>query len=318
MRSHQFSLHQWSGGLLGIVALLGLIALALPIFRNLRSFRQPITRQDCEAGGEFAFIRTGEFIMGSDRTERDYAYLISAQAAAESAQAIPEVEQRLRQTGWFDGETQRQVSRLLAYCLARNLVTNAEYQAFIQATGHRAPGISEVEYQAQGFLVHPYTTVQPYVWQGDRYPTNEANYPVVLVSYEDAQAFARWKSQQDRFTYRLPTAIEWEKAARGSVGRYFTWGNQWRDNATNWAGSGRHHTSEVGTYRRSRSIFGVEDMAGNVFEFTSTLTTRGSQVRAVMKGCSWDDLPGFCRAAYRHTRPVDSRHILFGFRLVKE
>ena len=59
-------------------------------------------------------------------------------------------------------------------------------------------------------------------------------------------------------------------------------------------------------------------MAGNVFEYTSTLQQRGDLTVAVMKGCSWDDLPGFCRAAYRHTRPVQSRHILFGFRLVLE
>jgi formylglycine-generating enzyme required for sulfatase activity len=58
-------------------------------------------------------------------------------------------------------------------------------------------------------------------------------------------------------------------------------------------------------------------MAGNVFEYTSTLLTRGDQQVVVMKGCSWDDLPGFCRAAYQHTRPPESRHILFGFRLVR-
>ena len=57
-------------------------------------------------------------------------------------------------------------------------------------------------------------------------------------------------------------------------------------------------------------------MAGNVFEYTSTL--RSQDTLSIMKGYSWDDLPGFCRAAYQHTRPVDSRHILFGFRLVKE
>ncbi len=59
-------------------------------------------------------------------------------------------------------------------------------------------------------------------------------------------------------------------------------------------------------------------MAGNVFEFTSTLTSRNTDTVSIMKGCSWDDLPGFCRSAYRHTRPIQSRHILFGFRLVKE
>ena len=68
---------------------------------------------------------------------------------------------------------------------------------------------------------------------------------------------------------------------------------------------------------KSRSPYGVEDMAGNVFEYTSTLRSQIVRTVSVMKGCSWDDLPGFCRAAYFHTRPIQSRHILFGFRLVQ-
>ena len=278
----------------------------------------PISQQDCEADGAFVFIKAGEFVMGSDRAELDYAYRISAAAAAETESGISTVEQELRRSRWFAGEPQRQVKTLTAFCLQRHLVTNAEYQIFMQATGHPAPGISETAYQDQGFLVHSYTKVQSFLWQGDNYPAKATHHPVVLVSYQDAQAFARWKSQQEGFTYRLPTAIEWEKAARSTEGRYFPWGNQWRDEATNWAGSGRSYTSEVGAYPPSRSLYGIEDMAGNVFEYTSTLTTQGTETRSVMKGCSWDDLPGFCRAAYRHTRPVDSKHILFGFRLVKE
>jgi toxoflavin biosynthesis protein ToxD len=57
-------------------------------------------------------------------------------------------------------------------------------------------------------------------------------------------------------------------------------------------------------------------MTGNVFQYTSTLEQ--NQTVVVMKGCGWDDSPGFCRAAYRHTRPIQSRHILFGFRLVRD
>lgn len=139
---------------------------------------------------------------------------------------------------------------------------------------------------------------------------------MVLISYDDALAYAEWKGQRTGVTYRLPTEPEWEKAARGASGNYFPWGNDWRSDGTNSAGSGLNYTNEIATFPLSRSVYGVEDMAGNVFEYTSTLEQQGSRV--VMKGCGWDDFPGFCRGAYRHTRPVDSRHILFGFRLVKE
>jgi toxoflavin biosynthesis protein ToxD len=308
---------QWRGrvkwiaiAIITIVVLIGLKARLVPA--------QAIDLDRCEIDPEFILIPTGEFIAGSDRTEREYGYHLSAKALARNAEQISQVEQQLKQQGWFEQELPRQTRLLPAFCLRRNLITNADYQAFIQATGHRSPGISEADYQQQGFLVHSYDEVQRYLWTDDRYPVGTAQHPVVLVSYADAIAFAQWKGQQDQQTYRLPTAEEWEKAARSNDGRYFPWGDQWQDDATNWAGSGTEGTSAIATFPLSRSSYGVEDMAGNVFEYTSTLHQQGVQTVAVMKGCSWDDSPGFCRAAYQHTRPVQSRHILFGFRLIRE
>ncbi|VEP13634.1 conserved hypothetical protein [Hyella patelloides LEGE 07179] len=154
------------------------------------------------------------------------------------------------------------------------------------------------------------------MWKKRNYPDGTAQHPVVLISVGDISAYASWKGKQTEATYRLPTAMEWVKAARGTDGRYFPWGNNWLDKGTNAAVSGLHYTSAIATFPLSRSVYGVEDMAGNVFEYTSSLENQGTHI--VMKGCSWDDLPGFCRAAYQHTRPINSRHILFGFRLVKE
>ncbi len=271
------------------------------------------TAQTCESHPGLVWIEAGGFIAGSDRKERDYAYQISAGVTPGAP-----TEKELRRSRWFEGEPERQMRSQPAFCISRHLVTNADYQGFIQATGHRPPGISESDYQEQGFLVHPYSTVQAYLWQGEQYPQGKAQHPVVLISYADAQAFAQWKGQQDGVTYRLPTALEWEKASRGTEGRYFPWGNEWRADSTNWAGNGWDGTSAIGVYPLSRSSYGVEDMAGNVFEYTSTRTERRGESAIVMKGCSWDDLPGFCRAAYRHARPLGARHILFGFRLVQE
>ncbi|MBP0016060.1 MAG: SUMF1/EgtB/PvdO family nonheme iron enzyme [Cyanobacteria bacterium SBLK] len=273
---------------------------------------------DCGDDGEFILIPEGEFISGSDRAERDYAYQISAIAAAKNAVDIPREEELLRQKRWFDGESDRKKTQLPAFCMRRNLITNEDYRVFVMETGYRSPEISESEYQEQGFLVHPYAEVRSYLWENQNYPEGENQHPVVLVSYEDALAFADWKSQKDAYTYRLPTTKEWEKAARSPDGRYFPWGDRWQDEATNFWGSDLWHTSAIASYPLSQSAYEVEDMAGNVFEWTQTLVKRGLQTRAILKGCSWDDLPGFCRGAYQHTRPIESRHILFGFRLVRE
>ncbi|NEP63216.1 MAG: formylglycine-generating enzyme family protein [Symploca sp. SIO2G7] len=264
------------------------------------------------------YIERGRYIAGSDQDERDYAYRISAKALANTPEEIVGVETRLRQQRWFDFEPDQGNRRLAAFCMARNLVTNKEYQAFVLATGYHQPGITAENYHEQNMLVHSYQDLRPYFWQGNQYPTGKAKHPAVLVSQKDALAYAVWKSQEDGVNYRLPTADEWEKAARGSDGRYFPWGNEWQQQATNWQKNGPEGTSRVGAYPLSRSVYGIEDMAGNVFEFTSTMYTQDSQERAIMKGCAWDDLPGFCRTAYRHGRPTTYRHILFGFRLVSD
>lgn len=285
--------------------------------RALPTAQVPTLPLDCGKDGEFVEIPAGAFLQGSDRAERDYAYQISGAAAATTPEAVETQVKALRQRGWFEREPARTSVTLPSYCLQRNLVTNADYQAFVAATGHRAPFISAADYQTQGFLVHPYSEVEPYLWQQGNPPEGEAQHPVVLVSYSDAIAYAAWRSEQDEHTYRLPTAAEWEKAARGTEGQYFPWGNTWQDDATNWAQEGEYHTSAIATYPLSRGVYGHEDMAGNVFEWTSTETRRGLEPAAILKGCSWDDLPGFCRAAYQHSRPQASRHILFGFRLVR-
>ena len=253
-------------------------------------------------GGErLAFIPAGPFWMGSDAKERAYAYRIGGETA--------------RRNRWFDAEVPRRRVTLGAYAIDRYLVTNEDYQRFVQQAGHRAPSITEDEYQRQGYLVHPYEKVGAYLWRDRRHPDGRGNHPVVLVSLDDAIAYARWRSDEEGRRYRLPTESEWEKAARGTDGRYFPWGNRWRPELAN----AEYHiggTTEVGSYRTGVSPYGCFDMAGNVFEWTSSEFADG---RAVMKGGgSWDDLPGVCRAAARHGRAKDARHILFGFRCVCE
>jgi sulfatase modifying factor 1 len=121
------------------------------------------------------------------------------------------------------------------YYIYKNDVTVAEYKKFCDATGRMMP--------------------DPPQWGWDK-----ASYPVVNVSWDDAVAYAKWAGAS------LPTEAQWEKAARGTDGRTYPWGNQWdpakcRNNAS--------EPSPVGSYPAGASPYGVMDMAGNVWQWCS-------------------------------------------------
>lgn len=251
-------------------------------------------------------VPSGEFIFGSTEEEREYAYALD--------------EEVTRRYGWYERET-RGKGTIGSYCIDRFPVTQRQYQRFLDDTGHRAPYISAADYQQQGFLVHPYAKVKPYLWEGRRFPPHFKDHPVVLVSRDDAETYCRWEGRTGKAVYRLPTEWEWEKAARGPKGRVFPWGDQWNPAYLN-SGERFGSTTPVGKFPKGASPYGILDMAGNTFEWTSTPwspqpSADGTQ-KYVLKGCSWDDLPGTCRAAMRHGRPETSRHILIGFRCVSD
>jgi formylglycine-generating enzyme required for sulfatase activity len=135
----------------------------------------------------------------------------------------------------------RHTVHLEAYHIDQYHVTNAHYKKFVDGAGHRPPS-------------H---------WRGNVYPSAKADHPVTFVSWNDADAYCKWEGK------RLPTEAEWEKAARGTDGRMFPWGSQFEPKRANVPPEGVKDTSPVDAFPEGKSPYGVYDMSGNVFQWTS-------------------------------------------------
>jgi formylglycine-generating enzyme required for sulfatase activity len=249
-------------------------------------------------------IPAGPFIMGSTHAEREYGYRLDETLHGSHV---------ARQYGWFEHETRRVVT-LPAYRIDIYPVTNADYLHFIKATGRLAPFVTQPVWQRYR-LIHKYATVQRFLWVADKPPQSRLTHPVVLVSQANAAAYCQWYGATLGYPLRLPTEAQWEKAARGTKGAYFPWGDSFDPNLLNSYDNGPFDTVPVGQYPLGKSPYGALDMAGQVFEWTST-AWKDPRLKFVVKGGSWDDLPGVTRSAARHGRPGDLKHILIGFRCV--
>ncbi|HEX3557696.1 MAG TPA: bifunctional serine/threonine-protein kinase/formylglycine-generating enzyme family protein [Pyrinomonadaceae bacterium] len=159
---------------------------------------------------------------------------------------VPPVSAKASQTylQWVYSQWPAHAVTLKPFAIGSTEVTNAEYAEFVKATGHAPP---------------------PSVWDGDRPKPGEEQLPVSNVSLDDARAFAAWRSQRDKVTYRLPTEEEWEFAARGGSARMFPWGDAWEDGRAN-LGTGA--ARPVGSFPQGNTPQGVSDMIGNVWEWT--------------------------------------------------
>ncbi|HEX8557142.1 MAG TPA: bifunctional serine/threonine-protein kinase/formylglycine-generating enzyme family protein [Pyrinomonadaceae bacterium] len=194
------------------------------------------------------------------------------------------------------------------FAIDRTEVTNAEYADFVKETGHAPP---------------------PGVWEGDRPSEGVARLPVSNVSYDDALAFAAWRSKRDGVTYRLPTEAEWEYAARGGDStRTYPWGTEWSAGYANLDGAG---PAPVGSFPLGRTPQGLDDMIGNVWEWTSSeasmykgndRTALGAQDRGkvVARGGSFKSRPDGdepVSVTARRWIAREFRDPVLGFRLVR-
>ena len=192
------------------------------------------------------------------------------------------------------------------FSMDKNEVTNAEYARFVKEANH-AP---------------------PQQWGSITVPVGQELLPVSNVSYEDAVAFAEWRSKRDGVTYRLPTEEEWEYAARnGDKDNLYPWGNAWAPGraATQEAGVGKEQP--VGTYPQGGNSWGVQDLIGNVWEWTSSKASLypGSPLKLpdvqkgwiVARGGSYSSQANKVSATMRDWFAPNYKNPVLGFRLVK-
>ena len=229
-------------------------------------------------------------------TPRPVATATSAPSNKPNVVYIPGGEFILGSDSGNEDETPQQKMVIDAFNLDKYPVTNAEYKQFVDATG-RTP---------------------PRHWKNGTYPEGTANHPVTWVTWYDALAYAQWAGK------RLPTELEWEKAARGADGRLYPWGDTFDAQKCNSKESGSKGTSPVDAHPEGASPFGLFDMAGNVWEWTADwyqgyrgtlyeLSRYGQQYK-VLRGGSWYDGQDAVRTTTRKSFDPNQGFSTIGFR----
>lgn len=204
----------------------------------------------------------------------------------------------------WDDESPEHISRTRAFYIDLYEVTNRNYKKFVDATQRTAP-----HHWSQGVI-----------------PKDKENHPVTYVSWFDAHDYCQWSGK------RLPDEKEWEKSARGENGSIYPWGNFWSLDKSNNPYKYSTGTQPVGSYLDGRSVYGLHDMSGNVWEWVNAyyLPHPGNTIpkaeygrdKRVLKGGSWFDClsygcglsaPTFNRSFFN----PEVKNNSFGFRCAK-
>ncbi len=192
------------------------------------------------------------------------------------------------------------------FWLSKYPVTNAQYELFIAVGCYT----QREWWSAEGWNWREENgVIEPKYWHDGKW--NLPNQPVVGVSFYEAEAFANWVGG------RLPSEREWEAAARGRLALDYPWGgrDQWETGICNSREAGLEVTSPVGIFPRSRSAdFGLEDMAGNVWEWCADLWSSEGSSRVIRGGC-WRLSAWICQSASRIWFSPDDRNYDLGFRV---
>jgi formylglycine-generating enzyme required for sulfatase activity len=205
------------------------------------------------------------------------------------------------------------------YYMSKTPVTNAQYAAFVEETGCDPPDN----------------------WVNRKPPRGKEDHPVVHVSWYAALEYCHWLSGVTGRHYCLPSEAEWEKGARGDRGWIYPWGNRWYKNRCNVREVGELDTKPVDAYPKGASVYGLLDMAGNVWEWTRSLWGEISReagfkypydihdiederenldapetMLRVLRSCPYFHRRKSARCAFRDRRSPSSQNIATGFRVV--
>lgn len=239
---------------------------------------------------EMALVEAGEFTMGGRAVEE----------MAECQKFEPECN-----ITWFMDEEPIHTVDLDAFYIDVYEVTNGLYQA-CEEEGVCAPPQSLNSSTRTDYYGNP----------------EFANYPVIYVDWHQAKAYCEWRGA------RLPTEAEWEKAARGTDGRMYPWGGELSQSLANF-GYSIGDTTAVGSYEDGKSPYGLYDMAGNVWEWVSSLhgpypydATDGRESPTggdrVARGGSWGWVGVSVSVAYRYAFDPSTTEVSLGFRCAKD
>ncbi|MBI1964796.1 MAG: formylglycine-generating enzyme family protein [Betaproteobacteria bacterium] len=249
--------------------------------------------------------------------------LLLAACAAARAEALVAIPGGTLVAGDASGEADEVPRRIEVkpFRLMRYEVTNREFAAFVAATGH----VTDTERRGAGYVWSDrWREVRGASWRRPQGPGSSIagleEHPVVQVSARDAAAYCRWRG------LRLPSEAEWEYAARGGDGRRYPWGDEPPvQRGARRANSGTERccapdgsdgfvrTAPVGRFPAGASPFGIHDMAGNVWEWTSDRYREGTEEIA-LRGGGWGNNAYCLRASYRHGNPPDIGLDMVGIR----
>jgi formylglycine-generating enzyme required for sulfatase activity len=254
-------------------------------------------------------IPAGKFLMGSTKEQAEQA--IKDGGVRNFVRRVMINTINKYSVEWEQPQNEVELS---AYFIGKYPVTNREYHAYIQETRARPP---------QG-------------WDGRNYPPEKSDHPVVSVSWRDAQKYCKWLSQKTGKQYRLPSEAEWEKAARGTDGRVYPWGDDFDPKKCNVNQSKIGSTTPVGQFSQAGgdSPYSCADMAGNVWEWCADWSAEneyknrvGQAVKdppgpqkgviRVLRGGAWNYSRYFARCACRYWGVPEGFLNDIGFRLVR-